>query len=94
VWSEASSCSSFNAVPASRRFADGTVTVPVAVSRLGVTLSVAGTGAGSYTFVSGDVLCMSIAATGTAGANDIHILGDTASTSGAAGMSSLTGPFN
>jgi hypothetical protein len=93
IWWEGSSTCSATPV-AGQIFASGSVTVPIAVDKQGVTLTIpAVAGSVSHTFVSTDRLCLRVNNPGAAGANDLHYYLDTASTSGAAGFTRLIGPF-
>jgi hypothetical protein len=91
-WRNGGACSG-GAVPG-QIFATGSVTVPIAVDKQGVTLTVPKVGGTvSHTFVSGDLLCMSLENNGTINDQDIRAWANTASTSGTGGVSRLTGPF-
>ena len=74
-------------------FATASVTVPIAVDKQGVSLTVTkAAGTVSHTFLPGDELCMSLANDGTAGSQSIHFYANTGSTSGS-GVSRLSGSF-
>ncbi len=91
-WQNGGACST-GSVPG-QIFATGSVTVPIAVDKLGVTLTVPKVaGTVSHTFVSGDRLCMSLENNGTVNDQDIHAYANTASTSGTSGVSRLMGSF-
>jgi len=91
-WQNGGACSS--GVVAGQTFASGTGTVTPATSLNGVTLTIPKTaGTVTRTFVSGDLLCLSIRADEVAGANDLHYYANTASTSGTPGVTRLIGPF-
>jgi hypothetical protein len=94
VWSQAGTCTDFGAVPVSQRYANGTPTIPTAVDHRGIAVGITATGAPQHTFAVGEVLCMSILASGGSGSNDIHYYGDTFSSSGLPGRSKLFGPFS
>lgn len=93
IWWQASSTCSATPV-AGQVFASGSPTVPIAVDKKGVTLTIpAVAGSVSHTFVSTDRLCLRVNNTGAAGANDLHYYLDTSSTSGTSGVTRLIGPF-
>jgi hypothetical protein len=94
VWSQAGTCTVPGAVPASQRYASGSVGIPVAVDKQGIAVAIAGTGAPQHAFVTGDVLCLAIVNGNPSGNNDIHAYSDTFSTSGLTGRSALFGPFS
>lgn len=91
-WQGSSTCS---ATPvAGQIFASGSVTVPIAVDKQGVALTIpAVAGSVSRTFISTDRLCLRVTDAGTAGANDLHYYANTSSTSGTTGVTRLIGPF-
>jgi hypothetical protein len=91
-WRNGGACST--GTVAGQIFASGTINVPAAVDKQGVTFTVTKTsGSVFHTFVSGDLLCLRFVNNGIAGANDIHTYADTASTSGTSGVSRLEGSF-
>jgi hypothetical protein len=94
IWSQSSACTTPSAVPAAQRYASGAVTVPTAVDSRGIAVSVTATGAPQHTFAAGEVLCLSLFATGGLGSDDVHYYGDTFASSGLTGRSALFGPFS
>lgn len=94
VWSQAGTCTAPAAVPATQRFAAGTVNVPVAVDQQGIAVAVAGTGVPQRAFVTGEVLCLSIFNPNVSNNGDLNVYGDTFSTSGISGRTALFGPFS
>ena len=91
-WQNGGACS--GGPVSGQTFATASVTVPIAVNEQGVSLIVTKTaGTVSHTFLSGDLLCMSLQNDGTSGDEDIHSYANTASTSGTSGLSRLAGPF-
>ncbi len=91
-WRNGGACSS--GAVSGQIFATGSITVPIAVDEQGVTFTVPKVaGSVSHTFVSGDLLCLSISSTGTERDHDIHAYANVASTSGTPGVTRLVGPF-
>ena len=91
-WQNGGACN--GGAVAGQIFATASVTVPIAVDKAGVSLTITKVaGTVSHTFVSGDLLCMSLENTGTGGSQDIHSYANTASTSGTTGVSRLIGFF-
>ena len=94
VWSQAGTCTTPGAVSPAQRYASSSTAVPAAVDHRGVAVGVTATGAPQHAFGVGEALCLSIAATSGSGSDDVHLFGDTFSTSGLAGRSALFGPFS
>ena len=94
VWSQSGTCTSPGAVPATQRYASGTVNLPVAVDKQGVAVGIAGTGALQHSFVVGEVMCMAIVNANGSGNGDLHVYSDTFSTSGLTGRSAIFGSFS
>ncbi|MCI0882951.1 MAG: hypothetical protein J4O13_01045, partial [Chloroflexi bacterium] len=91
-WQNGGGCSGGSV--AGQIFATASVTVPIAVDKVGHSFTVTKVaGTVSHTFVSGDLLCMSLEDTGTTNDQQIHAHANVASTSGTTGVSRLIGPF-
>lgn len=88
-WQNGGACSG-GSVPG-QIFATGSLTVPIAVDKQGVTFTTVPkvSGSVSHAFVSGDRLCMSLENNGAVNDQDIHTYANTTSTSGTPGVSRL-----
>jgi hypothetical protein len=91
VWKQTGTCTAYSAVPVASRFASGSFSIPASVSGdNGVSVSLAGSGAALTALGPSEVLCIAVTNTGLAG---WALRLDTPSSAGAAGKSSLGGPF-